>query len=103
MNVQVTDRRNLVLIVAASFACGFMACGLCWRWLPPANGQTFRDATIEYTVEDGLGGVSTTSDLEVDSAVFGSDFLIIRRVGGRVEVIPIERVVRFSCQPTGPR
>ncbi|CAD77595.1 MAG TPA: hypothetical protein DDX19_01985 [Rhodopirellula baltica] len=103
MNVQMTDRRKLVLTVAASFICGFVACGLCWMWLPLANGQIFRDATIEYTVEDGLGGVSTTSDLEVESAVLGSDYLIIRRVGGRVEVIPIERVVRFSCQPTGPR
>lgn len=103
MNVQMTDRRKLALTVAASFICGFVACGLCWMWLPLANGQIFRDATIEYTVEDGLGGVSTTSDLEVDSAVLGSDYLTIRQVGGRVEVIPINRVVRFSCQPIGPR
>ncbi|MEP1643866.1 hypothetical protein, partial [Rhodopirellula bahusiensis] len=69
-----TDRRKLVLIAAASFACGFMACGLFWKGLPLADYHTFREVTVQHTVDDGLGGVSTFSDLEV---------------GGQVEVIPI--------------
>ncbi|KLU06184.1 putative signal peptide and transmembrane protein [Rhodopirellula islandica] len=55
--------------------------------------------TVQYTVDDGLGGVSTFSDLEVESAVLGADYFTITQVGGQVEVIPVNRVVRFSCQP----
>lgn len=94
-----TDQRKLVLIVAASFVCGFVACGLCWMWLRLADRHTFHEVTIQYTVDDGLGGVSTFSDLEVESAALGADYLTITQVGGRIEVIPTDRVVRFSCKP----
>ena len=103
MNIQMNDRRKLILIAAASFACGFVACGLFWKGLPLADRHTFHEVTVHYTVDDGLGGVSTFSDLEAEAAILGSDYLIIAHVDGQVEVIPIERVVRFSCQPTGPR
>lgn len=99
MNIQMNDRRKLILIAAASFACGFVACGLFWKGLPLADRHTFHEVTVHYTVDDGLGGVSTFSDLEAEAAILGSDYLTITQVGGRIEVIPIERVVRFNCKP----
>lgn len=97
--MEMNSLQNRGIQLAVSFLGGVLVMLLLGAFFVSGDSLSFGNTTISYSVEDGLDGITRVESLKVDSAKLSPDFLTIIEPGGRAQVFPLDRVVRFSCRP----